>query len=280
MKKYFAFLIVVCVCVTSYVAMAANFQVKKASPVAPKAETSGLEDITSNSLLPGVLDLVSNVAALNKQQQELKAECAPTDAEIEWVNTMVQEYAKIGAVTDTDMLNSIKDRDDNICSGSQTYSSTALLNMPEVSPCIELFADPKADNNGKTKAMVWAKFPKASKGKYCSDGTTDCQETKKKHVSNVYQVFGAINFSEEDYTESEASKYVKFMEKAEKCSDAKIAAQRKAAYTDFIKNTVTGASGQKDSTVTVWDAINKLTQGTGLSGVSNLAPSVLQLMGE
>jgi len=64
--------------------------VKKAAPVATQ-ESAGTAGAAS--LIPTVLGLVSGVQALNAQQQALTAECIPTTAELNFVNTTMQEWA-------------------------------------------------------------------------------------------------------------------------------------------------------------------------------------------
>lgn len=271
MKKQLAFLMGVCICVVSCMAMAADFQVnrvKKSSSV-KQQEQSGLESVTSNSLLPGVIGLVTNVAALNKQQKELAAECVPTAAEIRWVNDMVKEHAKAAGSTALTMRGS----GNQICDSGETYeSSVATIGTANLEPCIEVYSGPS------DQVMIWNEYPKASVAKYCADGTQDCLDSKKKSKSNIYKVFGGIIFSVEDYTESEVASYTKFMEKMEKCAPEKISARNKEAYTEFLKNTITGA-GKTTNTATIWDAVGGLTSGSGaLSGIGSLAPSVVQFL--
>ena len=84
MRKFFAFFIAMIMSVVGD-AGAANVTVKKASSV-KKQDTGGIESITNGSLLPGVIGLVSNVSALKKQTEELKAECVPSGSEQSWLN--------------------------------------------------------------------------------------------------------------------------------------------------------------------------------------------------
>ena len=268
MKKHIAFLISLVVCMGGFAAMAADFQVKKASSV-KKQEKSGLESIASNSLVPGVVGLISNVTALTKQQKELAAECMPSSTELSWVNSMVREYAKIGEITAESMFTKI---DQAKCVG-ETYSySVSVVGNSGEKPC--------ADYN-KEQDVIWAGYPEASTGTYCADGSLDmklCPSSKKKQVSNVYAVFGAINFSQEDFTEDEINMYSKMMEKADKCAPEKISQRNREAYASFLKATITGA-GQTTNTAGVWDAIGNLTQsGGGLSGLGSLAPTVTQFL--
>lgn len=268
MKKFFAFFIAGVVCLNCFGAMAANVTVKKSSSV-KKQETSGLDSITGNSLLPGVIGLVSNVAALKKQSAELKAECIPTDPEIRWVNKMVKEYVKIGEKTATDMVGTSA----NKCSGSSWDSELQDSRPVGQEPCVPVFSS--ANNE------IWVGYPEAKVGKYCPDlADRLCPESSKKTESNIYSVFGQISFDQEDYTEDEINMYVKLMEKAEKCAPEKISARNREAYTNFLKTTISGAGQSTNvNTATVWDAVGNLTNGSSvLQGVGNLAPSVIQLL--
>lgn len=266
MKKYIAFFVSTVVCMVGFYAMAADFQVKKAAPV-QKQEKSGLESITSNSLVPGVVNLITGVTALTKQQKELSAECAPLGTELEWVNKMVREYAKIGEKNADEMFDAIsQDR----CDG-ETYSESLSVNKGTgMKPC----ADYNKDEN-----TIWSEYPEASSGKYCADGSLEmrlCPSSKVKTDSNIYAVFGAINFSEEDYTEDEAAMYHKMLEKTEKCAPERLSQRSREAYTEFLKTTITGV-GSGTNTANIFDAIGTLTQsGGGLSGLGTLAPTVTQ----
>ena len=270
MRKTFAFLIAAFGCMAVLAAMAADFQVKKSSSV-KKQEKSGLESMTSGSLLPGVIGLVTNVSALNKQQKELKAECIPSNAEVEWVNKMVKEYAKIGKVTAKDMRGS-----DNKCRDENHYKNEVemLMTSDPSNICTPVFTSTGNDE-------IWVDYPMVVVAEYCADGSSlsDCSSSKKKKESNIYTIFGKLGFDQEDYLTDEATMYVKMMEKAEKCAPERLSAASKQAYANFLKTTIAGA-GQSTNTGTIWDAVGGLTQGNGLSGVGNLAPTVLQLMGE
>jgi len=270
MKKIFAFFIGTCVCMTCVVAMAANFQVKKASSVKTQ-EKSGLENVTSGSLLPNVIGLVSNVSALTKQQKELQAECVPTSSEISWVNERVKEYAKIGEKSAKDMLGGLKmDK----CGYGETYAHSVEVNAAaKLEPCVDVF--PTDSNN----PHIWDDYPMAATATYCADGLDVCSGSKKKTVSNMYDIFGAINFTLDDYTTDEASTYTKLMEKAEKCAPEKISARTKEAYKNFITSTISGA-GTSTNTGGIMQAVGGLTQSGGnvSSGIQSLAPSVLQFL--
>lgn len=266
MRKYFTVFVIASFCVACCGAMAANIQVKKASSV-KKQETTGIQDITSNSLLPGVIGLVTSVSELNKQQKALTAECEPSSSEIDWVNKMVMEYAKIGNQTPNEMLKAVGGSDAESCNGG-SYENSVRNSIPAKSdPCIEVFNDSEA---------VWHNYPKASKAKYCADGMDKCSSSKEKTFSNIYSVFGAITFTEADYMADEASTYIKFVDKMEKCAPEKISQKSREAYASFIKGTIANA-GQSTNTGSIMDAVGGLSGG-GLGGIGSMAPSVLQFL--
>ena len=272
MRKKFSFLMGLIVCMCGVVANAADFQVKKASNV-KKQETSGLESITSGSLLPGVIGLVSNVSALTKQQKELAAECVPTATEINWVNNMVKEYAKAGAVTADSMFKTVTSG--QRCDGNNTYADDlkVVATTNAIEPCTEFFGQ-----SGETdKGMIWEGYPKASYGYYCADGMPTCASSKQKYKSNIYKVFGAIDFTVVDYTNDEATMYGKMMEKMEKCSPENISKRNREAYASFLTTTISNA-GQKNNTGSIMQAVGGLTSGGGLSGIGSLAPTVTQFL--
>lgn len=267
MKKKFAFFMAVVAGLISVSAMAADFKVKKSSSV-KKQEQSGLESVTSGSLVPGVIGLVSNVSALNKQTKELAAECVPTSAEITWVNNMVKEYAKIADIAADDMRNKIGSKP---CDNDSQYTQEVQTNKPaNQDVCVPVF-------NEETN-VVWFNYPRANYAKYCAgDVSYTCADAKKKTETNIYEIFGSINFSQEDYTADEAAMYGKMMEKTEKCAPGKVSQRQKEAYATFLKSTIAGA-GTSTNTGGIMEAVGGLTSGGGLSGVGSLAPSVLQFL--
>lgn len=288
MKNIFAIFIAFCVGLTSCGAMAAlkvsnasssagakvgasGVQVKKASLV-QKQEQTGVESMLSGSLLPGVIGLVGNVAVLAKQQKDLEAECIPTSSDISFVKDLVKEWAKTGVKADS-MVSSGEACD----ADRESYSDSVSANLPyKQTAC---FAD-VFDSKGENENAVWIGFPIPATATYYPDGcVSDCSPSKKKTVSNVYDIFDKIGFDEEDLTTAEASKYEKFREKVEKCSSAKIKSRKKEAYVGFVQNAISGA-GQKTGTANVWDAVGSLSQsGGGLSGgVQSLMPAVTQFL--
>ena len=272
MRKIFAFFVSAFVCVACFSDMAAGFEAKKSSSV-KKQEKSNMETITSGSLLPGVIGLVSNVSALTKQQKELAAECVPTATEINWVNNMVKEYAKAGGTSADKMFSSVTSG--RACKSGETYASdlknTATTNSIET--CTERFVD-TGDSN-----MIWYNYPKAAYGDYCADGSlTNCAASKKKYMTNMYKIFGAIDFAVTDLSADEATMYAKIMEKSEKCAPENISKRNKEAYSSFLTTTIAN-TGSSTNTGSIMQAVGGLTSGGGgLSGIGSLAPTVTQFL--
>lgn len=240
--------------------------VKKAAPVATK-QVDKME--TATSLLPTVINLVSNVKALSVQQQQLTADCAPTSSEIETVNNLMKEWAKTGNTTYSAMESGLG----TYCSGdannnsSNHYTSWMRYNPDKGDTCFESFTVERTDNN-----MIWYRFPKASSGEICDPVSgKNC-----KNVSNIYDVFAKIPFTEEDYTEAEAKKISKLIEKMNKCAPGKLNAARRELYGNFLTKALgsvgqsTGAAG----TASVLEAVS----GLGGSGdIKSMLPSLGQV---
>jgi len=274
MKKFFAFFMALGVCVTGFSAMAFdaqnNTQRKKAASV-KQQEKSGMETITTGSLLPGVIGLVSNVSALNKQQKELAAECVPNATEINWVNNMVKEYAKSGGTSAEKMLAAVKGGGEK-CGPNDSYAESLKVTVAaKLEPCTKTFEE-AGDQN-----MIWQGYPKAEYGYYCADGMLTCATSKQKQMTNMYKIFGAIDFTVADYSADEATMYGKIMEKAEKCSPENISKRNKEAYTSFITTTIANGSGTSANTGSIMQAVGGLGSG-GLSGLGSLAPTVTQFL--
>ena len=164
-----------------------NSGVKKAASVKMQ-ETAPAESATS--LLPTVIGLVGSVKNLNAQQQQLTADCAPTEEEVRIVNDLVKEWAKIGetnakgAASGLGVLcnpnnNSLETRTDD-----GTYKSyMELAEKNEV--CYERFA------GSANAGAIWFGFPKASRADICDvNNPKNCTK-----VSNLYDVFAKVSFT-------------------------------------------------------------------------------------
>ncbi|MBR3510678.1 MAG: hypothetical protein IKN73_01295 [Alphaproteobacteria bacterium] len=253
MKKIFAFFII---CTFSAINLSwGAVSVKKASPIQVKKES--VMDSTT-SFLPAVIGLVENVKNLKTQQQQVTAECEPSGDEIETVNDLVREWAKIGD-TDSDKITSGL----TLCYGTTYESYMNDFAEGYNDTCYEVLPD--------CKDCIWKGYPKASSAR-----SRDCSNPNSincKKYSNIYEVFAKIPFSEEDYTEREAKKIAKLKEKYERCAPAKVKAAQRELYGNFLNQTLsgvgktTGAAGTED--------VIKAVSGLGGSGsLGSLLPSL------
>lgn len=243
--------------------------IKKAAPVAAKT-TSVVEN--TGSLVPTVLGLVSAVKELSAKTKELTAECVPSAAEITFVNNMVKEWAKTGAATAEEAEKALGMK---LCKNTATggYAKSVEINAGEDDEflCTDWFGG-EAD-----MGTVWYKFPMAAKATYCADGSFECGNSQKKTVSNIYNVFNLIDFSDKDYTASEQKMASQLLAKIEKCSDAKLSATKRAMWGDFLVNTI-GSVGQPTNTGAIMQSVGSISQsglGGGLSSLSGLATQFL-----
>ncbi len=246
--------------------------IKKSASVATKQVE---KKDAMNSLLPTVMTLVQGAQALGQQQKALTAECVPTGSEINWVNDMVKEWAKTGAMTADEVQTMLNQ---SPCIDGNTYKSSVQIagDTNDASDiCYDTFKK-KSD-----EGTVWYGFPKAAKEYYCSDGELSCSERYRKEVSNIYEIFSLIDFTQADYTASEWATASKIMEKFENCSTVKLNARKKEAMGNFLANTV-GGLGQKTNTGSVMEMVQSVTSGMGggggfnLGGLTNVAGQLFQ----
>ncbi len=263
MKKILQFLVGIFPCLV--VVSAGAVTIKKAAPVATQAETSSMS--TASSLLPTVLSLVSGVQQLNKQQKELNAECMPSSAEIAFVDNTMKEWAKTGNSTADDMKKALKRERCSKANGGYAISVQASAGT-DADICFDYFA---GDGNA---GMVWENFPKVGKATYCTDGSLSCAEKNKKTVSDIYEIFNLIDFSEADYTPAEATMAAKLIAKIENCSYAKLSAKKKAVWGKFLTDTI-GNVGQSTNTATIMESVGGITGGGGLSSLGAIATQFL-----
>lgn len=254
MKKFLSIFMVFSCVVTSASLAAVN--IKKAAPVATK-KADTMESATS--LLPAVIGLVSNVKTLQAQQQALSADCAPTSDEINTVNDLVKEWAKLGEVTPDTASSGLGERHDG---GYQTCIDFADADES----CYEAFS------GSANEGTVWKDFPKASQGKKCKgDGNKNCTT-----VSNIYDIFGRLPFGDDDYTQAEARKVAQLKEKAQRCAPERIAAQKRELYGGFLTQTLSsvGQSSGAAGTSSVLDAVSSMG---GSGDLKSMLPSLGQM---
>jgi len=267
MKKIFAFFIVFACMMPCASWSAVNVKssgIKKAAPVATKQEDK-LQSATS--LLPTVIGLVGQVQALNKQQQQLSADCAPTSSEIQLVNDLVKEWAKTGLTT----ASGARGSSIVACNGNDFFNNNEgnslyedfIRNSDSGTECIETFTSKNSED------MIWRGFPKASSGKVC-----DVNDVKKcEPVSNIYDVFSVVRFSDEDYTATEAAKIAQFKAKAERCAPARINAAKRELYGGFVTQAL-GGVGQASGAAGTASVLEAVSSMGGSGNIQSMLPSL------
>ncbi len=256
MKKLFTIFIIALFAMTNTSWAAVNVKsagVKKAAPVATK-KADAMESATS--LLPTVIGIVSSVQSLNAQQQQLSADCAPTSDEINTVNELVKEWAKLGNTTAASAVSGLGEK--------RQGSYGTCVDFDEV--CYEAFESEDSDK------PVWEGFPKVSSAQKCDDGNSkNC-----KTVSNIYDIFGRIPFGDADYTKSEAKKVAALKEKSQRCAPAKIAAAKRELYGGFLTQTL-GSVGQSTGAAGTSSVLQAVSSMGGSGDVKSMLPSLGQM---
>ena len=251
---------------TADVAMGA-VTIKKAAPVATQAASTSAN---TGSLVPTVLTLVSNVQQLNAKQNDMMLECIPSSAEITFVDNIVKEWAKTGAMSASDVQKKLNRKP---CSGGSGYAFdikyNAATGLDDV--CYDNFVG--TGNEG----MVWYGFPKVGKTEYCDDGSDNCKN--KKTASDIYEIFDLVDFGYADYTKSEATMAAKLIAKVDECTDKKLSEKKRAMWGEFLTTTI-GGVGQKTNTATIMNTVGSITKGgtnvsSGLSSLGSVATQFL-----
>jgi len=240
--------------------------VKKAAPVATK-KAEPMDSATS--LLPTVIGLVGDIKTLTAQQQQLAADCIPTGDELNTVNDLVKEWARIG---DTDYTSAVSGLG-SVCASSGGNSRDDAYQM--------FLTYYSADKNetcyvqfGSTadKGMPWEGFPRATYARVCK-GTDNKNCTD---VSNMYDVFTKITFGEADYTSTEAKKIGKIIEKSQRCAPTKITAAKRELWGNFLTKTL-GGIGQKSGVSGTEAVIQTVSSMGGGGGLQSMLPSLGQV---
>lgn len=256
MKK--AHLLVLCACFMAVAPAMAAVSIKKAAPVATKQSTA-IDG--AGSLVGTALTLVAGVRDLNKQVNDMDAECRPTSAEITFVNNMVKEWAKTGAASDEDVQRSLSRRPCDNSTGIGGYQTSveiaAMMDGADI--CYDTF------RNESDKDMVWYNFPRVGTATYCDDGSRTCGKDQK-YASDIYEIFNLIDFTEADYTPSEASVAAKIISKTEKCSSARLSQAKRALWGNFLTQSI-GTLGQPTNTASIMDAVSGVVNNSGGSGL-------------
>ena len=258
MKKLFSIFIII-TCMMPVASMGA-VTIKKAAPVATK-QADKMSSATS--LLPTVIGLVGNVKTLSSQQEQLSSDCAPTSDEINTVNNLVKEWAKIGDTKNTEAISGLGEA---ACSGNDNSNSggayEAYIKENDGDSCYETFT------SSSDEGTVWYKFPKVSSGKICDDNNKNC-----KYRTNIYDIFAKIPFADEDLTKAELSKIAKLREKAERCADGKINAAKRELMGNFVVQTL-GSVGQTTGAAGTGSVLEAVSSMGGSGNIKSMLPSL------
>ncbi len=257
MKRVLLYFICVFVAVCG---TASGITINKAPAVATKQASA--KD-TGATLLPTVLNLVSGVTQLNQKQKQLTADCIPTSQEIQFVNNIIKEWAKTGAATAEEIENGRMNGMRRCSTPTGGYEESVRLSAElddNTMLCYDYYGG-EAD-----KDTVWENFPKAVSTYYCTDGEiSGCSEKNRNYVSNIYDVFNLVDFSESDYTKQEAKIAGNLIAKIEQCSYSKLNAKKKALWGEFLIGTV-GSLGQKTNTANIMETISGMSGTLGGGG--------------
>lgn len=253
MKKLFSiFVVVACVMpLTSWGAVNIKSSgIKKAAPVSTKQQVNKMDSMTS--LLPAVMGLVGSVQSLKSEQQKLNSGCEPTSDEKSTVDDLVKEWAKIGTTDASSALSGLGEPCSTAADNSGGHYQGFIDNhRDEEDVCYETFSS-KSD-----KGTPWEGFPKVSSGKLC-----DVDNKKCEYISNIYDIFAKIPFSDADYTIAEVAKITKLKEKFDRCAPAKLRAAKSEALGNFVIQ-----------------AMGNVGQTTGASGMESVLQAVQSLGG-
>lgn len=267
MKKALVAFVAMIPCMTISMAMGA-VTVKKAAPVATQTASAAS---TTASLVPTVVSLVSNVQQLSAQQKAMSEECIPSSAEITFVDNIIKEWAKTGAMSAEEVEKRLSRKHCTSVNGYET-SVKYVAATGDGDVCYSVFSG--YGNDG----TVWAGYPKVSIAKYCDDGTDDCKNKKTK--SDIYEIFNLVDFAQVDYVAADnPTMAIKLMSKIENCSDARLSQKKRAMWGEFLTTTISGV-GQKTNTGTIMDTVGNITKnGTNLTGgLSSLGSVATQFL--
>ena len=246
-------------------AAVSNINVKKAAPVATK-KADKMESATS--LLPTVIGLVGDIKTLTAQQQQLAADCIPTGDELNTVNELVKEWARIGETDYTSAVSGLgsvcgpagKNNDD------RAYETFLTYYADKNETCYVQF------DSDSDKGMPWQSFPRATYAKVCrGTDNKNCND-----VSNIYDVFTKVSFGEADYTKAEATKIAKIIEKSQRCAPSKITAAKRELWGGFLTKTL-GSVGQSSGASGTSAVIQTVSSMGGNGGLQSILPSLGQV---
>lgn len=220
---------------------------------------------SAKSLVPTVLGVVGAVKDFTAKQAELTAECTPTQAEVDWVNKMFKEWIQTGVQSADDIISSI--------SMVKCERGPCYANRLEDMKTVEGTPDYVDVFTGDAGA-IWDGYPMASVATYCKTGS--CTAKDKKTESNIWTIYALIDFSDADYSASEATMHAKLSAKYEKCSSYAVSSKQKLLQNSFL-NEMVGSIGQKTNTGSIMETVSGLS-GSGLGGLGSIGSLATQFL--
>ncbi|MDR1071582.1 MAG: hypothetical protein LBL21_03000 [Rickettsiales bacterium] len=254
-----------------------GYQIKKAAAVEVQ-EQGAMEAATGQNLVGTALSLVSGVMALKKSEQELSESCAPKSGDVEHVNKMVREYAKIGAQTADKMLESLEAKDKQPGDGGKDCFRDTV-GVDGLNLCYPVYGD---------KDVIWKGYPVAVSLKKCPPKKPNCASKDEKYYSNAYEIYDQMNWSAADLLKDETSAHAQLEKKIEECSPAVLKRKKQELTGNLITSTL-GGIGQKQGTGNTMGQVSGMMGAMGgggggamgaIGGIGSLATGMMPgLMG-
>jgi hypothetical protein len=236
--------------------------INKAASVATQQQAGGAAGLLAgNSLIPTALGLVGNVMSMKQQQDALSQECEPTDSEIAFAKTLMQEWARAGGAMPT-MTNRAA------CSGT-TYAASVLYPVPGINPCYQRF-------DGKVNDwQIYKNYPYPAKGYRLKDASMPNNTNNQVIVSDLYEILGKIGFEDADYLPNEVSQMTRLKEKAIRCAPDKLNKKQRELWGNMLTQTI-GGLGQNQNAAGTMGQVTQILQNSGggspLGAIMNAAP--------
>lgn len=284
MKKIFAFalLLLNCQLIIAPMARAATIQsgvgastggglkIQKAGAVKETPKEEGVEASIGTNFIGTAIGLATGIMQIKDAERGLTSGCAPSQSDVDFVNKMMQEYAKMGRETPRQMIDKLSGA--NTESENCSYNSWAMTQQGAV--CYERFSE---------EGKIWNKYPKASRlsSAICPPDKSGCAEKDKRYYSNAYEVYGYMGWSEADLMSSEeVSNHAKLMKKIEECDPAVLKKKKQEMTMGLVTNTL-GGLGQKQNTGGVMEQVGAMMQTSGGGGsnpLGSLAPMGMSML--
>lgn len=266
MRKICIFLSIVGLFAVATAPLHAAIQIRKAETVmsGPNTSSSGTD---AASLVPTALGLVSNVMALNQQQNALSAECAPSSSEVNFVNNMMKEWAKVGQMTADGAMRILGVE---ACRDPNGYSANEQVRAGTkgVPACVNFFG------NSSDAGAIWQGYPKVGTADICKSPPCN-RPAERQTVTDMYEIFDLIAFGPTDFLPAEATMAARILEKAERCAPAKISAKKRELWGEFLVGTASNL-GQRQNTENIMNSVGQMVQGGGMSSLAGIAMQFAQ----